>query len=109
MDKLTVETTFFRRIAVHLENVVSAKPFFRPIPVQTGNSRVLFPLHTRSLRSAVTETGNALFPEHIRSVKSVGCPSPVFFRPIPVHFLVAPPIFVLDIIHPIPVHIWQEQ
>ena len=82
MDKLTVETTFFRRIAVHLENRYPAKPFFRPIPVQSGNGRNLFPLHTRSPWSAVTGTGDALFPEHTRSAspsKSEQIVNPNFF------------------------------
>ena len=88
MDKLTVETTFFRRIAVHLENGCPAKPFFRPIPVQSGNGRNLFPLHTRSPWSAVTGTGDALFPEHTRSASPSESPFPPFFRPISVHSLV---------------------
>ena len=34
MDILDIRTTFFRRIAVHLEKGGAEATFFRPIPVQ---------------------------------------------------------------------------
>ena len=88
MDKLTVETTFFRRMAVHLGNGCPATPFFRPIPVQSGSGRNLFPLHPRSPWSAEKETGDVLFPEHTRSVVTRGLVCSVFFRPMSVRSLV---------------------
>ena len=70
MDKLTVETTFFRSKPVHFPGEVTAKPFFRSISVQLDNGIGIFPLHTRSLHASTDSDGK------------------VVFRPIPVHLYV---------------------
>lgn len=70
MDKLTVETTFFRSKSVHFPEEVTAKPFFRSISVQLNDSIGIFPLHIRSLHASTDSDGK------------------VVFRTIPVHFYV---------------------
>jgi transposase len=70
MDKLTVETTFFRSKSVHFPEEVTAKPFFRSISVQLNDGIGIFPLHTRSLHASTDSDGK------------------VVFRTIPVHFYV---------------------
>ena len=70
MDKLTVETTFFRSKSVHFPEEVTAKPFFRSISVQLNDGIGIFPLHIRSLHASTDSDGK------------------VVFRTIPVHFYV---------------------
>lgn len=70
MDKLTVETTYFRSISVHFPEEVTAKPFFRSISVQLNGDIGIFPLHTRSPHASADSDGK------------------VVFRTIPVHFYV---------------------
>ena len=70
MDKLTVETTFFRSESVHFPEEVTAKPFFRSISVQLNDGIGIFPLHIRSLHASTDSDGK------------------VVFRTIPVHFYV---------------------
>ena len=70
MDKLTVETTFFRSKSVHFPEEVTAKPFFRSISVQLNDGIGIFPLHIRSLHATTDSDGK------------------VVFRTIPVHFYV---------------------
>ena len=70
MDKLTVETTFFRSKSVHFPEEVTAKPFFRSISVQLNGDIGIFPLHTRSPHASADSDGK------------------VVFRTIPVHFYV---------------------
>ena len=70
MDKLTVETTFFRSKSVHFPEEVTAKPFFRSISVQLNDGIGIFPLHIRSLHASTDSDGK------------------VVFRPIPVHLYV---------------------
>ena len=70
MDKLTVETTFFRSKSVHFPEEVTAKSFFRSISVQLNDDIGIFPLHTRSLHASADSNGK------------------VVFRTIPVHFYV---------------------
>ena len=108
MDILDIRTTFFRRIAVHLENVGAEATFFRPIPVQMAGgletippdirsfpmgtavvSGFLFPAHTRSRTTMVGAEGRGLFPVHSRSFRMQADAAPaILFRPIPVHFAV---------------------
>ena len=68
MDKLTVETTFFRSKSVHFPEEVTAKSFFRSISVQLNDDIGIFPLHTRSPHVSADSNGG------------------VVFRTIPVHF-----------------------
>ena len=70
MDKLTVDTTFFRSKSVHFPEEVTAKPFFRSISVQLNDGIGIFPLHIRSLHASTDSDGK------------------VVFRTIPVHFYV---------------------
>lgn len=70
MDKLTVESTFFRSKPVHFPEEVTAKSFFRSISVQLNDDIGIFPLHTRSLHASADSNGK------------------VVFRTIPVHFYV---------------------
>ena len=70
MDKLTVETTFFRSKSVHFPEEVTAKPFFRSISVQLNDGIGIFPLHIRSLHASTDSDGK------------------VVFRTIPVHFYI---------------------
>ena len=70
MDKLTVETTFFRSKSVHFPGEVTAKPFFRSISVQLNDGIGIFPLHIRSIHASTDSDGK------------------VVFRTIPVHFYV---------------------
>ena len=86
MDKMTIESTFFRSIPVHFTKTGVAKYFFRPIPVQWMDGIGSFPLHTRSLRASERTSGENRFPEHPRSVKPLGSLSLGIFQPIPVHF-----------------------
>ena len=70
MDKLTVETTFFRSKSVQFPEEVTAKPFFRSISVKLNDGIGIFPLHIRSLHASTDSDGK------------------VVFRTIPVHFYV---------------------
>ena len=68
MDKLTVETTFFRSKPVHFPEEVTANPFFRSISVQLNNGFGIFPLHTRSLHASTESDGKVIFrsiPVHL--------------------------------------------
>ena len=108
MDILDIRTTFFRRIAVHLERGGAEATFFRPIPVQIAvgleaippDTRsfpmgtavvcdILFPAHTRSRTTTTVAEGRGLFPSHPRSFRMQADAAPaVLFRPIPVHLAV---------------------
>ena len=68
MDILDIQTTFFRRISVHLQNRGVEASFFRPIPVQTTAGLKIIPAHTRSLSVGMTVTAEDLFPAHTRSL-----------------------------------------
>jgi transposase len=70
MDKMTVETTFFRNKPVHFQKEVTANPFFRSISVQLNDGIGIFPLHIRSFHASIDSDGK------------------VVFRTIPVHFYV---------------------
>ena len=61
MDKLTVETTFFRSKSVHFPEEVTAKPFFRSISVQLNDGIGIFPLHIRSLHASTDSDGKVVF------------------------------------------------
>ena len=87
MDILSIKEKEFRPIAVHLKNGGAAKPFFRPIPVQSESGLEIFSEHTRSHPVMADDGGEALFPEHIRSLHAVKMTLKAFFRSIPVHFV----------------------
>ena len=61
MDKLTVETTFFRSKPVHFQKEVTANPFFRSISVQLNDDIGIFPLHIRSLHASTDSDGKVVF------------------------------------------------
>lgn len=95
---MNIETTFFRPIAVHLQDRGTEATFFRSIPVQLEPGFDSFPADTRSLpgttgevpfpehsRSLPGTTGEVLFPEHSRSLPTRNLPPPALFRPISVH------------------------
>ena len=79
---MNIETTFFRPIAVHLQDRGTEATFFRSIPVQLEPGFDSFPADTRSLPGT---TGEVLFPEHSRSLPTRNLPPPALFRPISVH------------------------
>ncbi len=65
MDKLTVETTFFRSKSVHFPEEVTAKPFFWSISVQLNDGIGIFPLHIRSLHASTDSDGKRLFHRNL--------------------------------------------
>ena len=85
---MDIETTFFRLIAVHLQNGGAEAAFFRPIPVQSELGFDSFPPDTRSQDGLTDAIDIAFFPEHTRSVVTRGQVYSVFFRPMSVHSLV---------------------
>ena len=85
---MDIETTFFRLIAVHLQNGGAEAAFFRPIPVQSELGFDSFRPDTRSQDGLTDAIDIAFFPEHTRSVVTRGQVYSVFFRPMSVHSLV---------------------
>ena len=61
MDKMTIETTFFRSKPVHFQKEVTANPFFRSISVQLNDDIGIFPLHTRSFHASIDSDGKVVF------------------------------------------------
>ena len=61
MDKMTIETTFFRSKPVHFQKEVTANPFFRSISVQLNDDIGIFPLHTRSFHAPIDSDGKVVF------------------------------------------------
>ena len=61
MDKMTIETTFFRSKPVHFQKEVTANPFFRSISVQLNDDIGIFPLYTRSFHASIDFDGKVVF------------------------------------------------
>ena len=61
MDKMTIETTFFRSKPVQFQKEVTANPFFRSISVQLNDDIGIFPLYTRSFHASIDFDGKVVF------------------------------------------------
>ena len=68
MDILDIRTTFFRRIAVHLENGGAKTTFFRPIPVHFA---VVFHYLCTGMHTSITSTTMAGTVKEMSLIKQV--------------------------------------